>query len=301
MEVTSKSEKLWEGYFRDRLFALFVIGLSFFSAPELDLLLDWSGIILVILIPLLIAEILDRKNSFPISETFLNLGMPIGILGTAVGLVGVFETMSDTGVELSKTSIGVSTYYMLLTVFYGFLMSVLGFVLTDKKEMTSIRLPITSKSFYLVLFIFCLSVWLALSTGTGVRGAISLPSAILTAGLVIAFNLARKETGLAENLADASLASIVLGIIVTVVTLYGNFGQSPNYDYIEPHAYLEITAYACYTLLYGSFLYVFSFLLSLRTNEVHEINFKARNWHMLEAFSFFVFLTLAAPSIFELV
>ena len=113
MEVTSKSQTLWKGYFRDRLFALFVIGLSFFSAPELDLLLDWSGIILVILIPLLIAEILDRKNSFPISETFLNLGMPIGILGTAVGLVGVFETMSDTGVELSKTSLGVSTYYML--------------------------------------------------------------------------------------------------------------------------------------------------------------------------------------------
>ncbi|MBL6906226.1 MAG: hypothetical protein ISR27_11970 [Pseudomonadales bacterium] len=105
MEVTSKSQKLWKGYFRDRLFALFVIGLPFFSAPEQDLLLDSGGIIFVILIPLLIAEILERMNSFPISETFLNLGMPIGILGTAVGLVSVFETMSDTGVELSKTSI----------------------------------------------------------------------------------------------------------------------------------------------------------------------------------------------------
>ena len=59
MEVTSKSQKLWKGYFRDRLFALFVIGLPFFSAPEQDLLLDSGGIIFVILIPLLIAEILE--------------------------------------------------------------------------------------------------------------------------------------------------------------------------------------------------------------------------------------------------
>ena len=299
--MTSKFQKLWEGYLRDRLFALFVIGLPFFSAPKRDILLESSGFFFVILIPLIIAEILDRENSFPVSETFLNLGMPIGILGTAVGLVAVFETMSDTGIELSKTSIGASTYTMLVTVFYGFLISVLGFVLTDKKEKTRIKLPITSKSFYLVLFILCFTLSWALSNGSGVRGAISLPPAILTGGLVIAFNLARQETGLAENFADASLAAIVMGIIVTVATLYGSFGQSPNYDYIEPHAYLEITAYACYTLLYGSFLYVFSFLLSLRTNEIHEINFKARNWHMLEAFSFFVFMTLAAPSIFELV
>ena len=301
MEVTSKFQRLWEGYLRDRFFVLFVIGLLFVSAPELNLLLDPGGIILVVLTPLIIAEILDRENGFPISETFLNLGMPIGILATAVGLASVFEVLSDTGMEISKTGITTATYIMLVTVFYGFLMSVLGFVLTDKNEMTRIKLPITSKSFYLALLLVCLALWLNLAMANGVLGAINPLPAFLTAGLVIAFNLARKETGLAENLADASLAAIVMGIVVTVVTLYGNFEQSTNYDYIEPHAYLEITKYACYCILYGSFLYVFSFLLSLRTNEVHEINFKARNWHILEAFSFFVFMTLAAPSIFELV
>lgn len=301
MEVTYKFQKLWKSYLRDRFFALFVIGLPLVAAPELDLLLEPGGIIFVILIPSIIAEILHRKNSFPISETFLNLGMPIGILGTAIGLVAVFGFFSDTGVEISKEDIGASTYVMLVTVFYGFLVSALGFALTDKKKITRVELPITSKSFYLALFIFCITVLFTLESASGVRGAISLPPALLTTGLVIAFNLARKGTGLAENFADASLAAIVMGIIVTVVTLYGSFGQSPNYDYVEPHAYLEITGYACYCLLYGSFLYVFSFFLSLRTNEFHEINFKARNWHMLEAFSFFVFMTLAAPSIFSLV
>ena len=199
MEATSKFQKLWEGYLRDRFFVLFVIGLPFVSAPELNLLLDLGGIIFVVLTPLIIAEILDRKNSFPISETFLNLGMPIGILATAVGLVSVFETQSDTGLELSKTALSIATYIMLLTVFYGFLMSVLGFVLTDKDEMTRIKLPITSKSFYLVLLIFSLVLWLALAQGNGVLGAINPPPALLTAGLVIAFNLARKETGLAET------------------------------------------------------------------------------------------------------
>jgi len=53
--------------------------------------------------------------------------------------------------------------------------------------------------------------------------------------------------------------------------------------------------------LYGATLYIFSFLLSLRTGEIYGINFKLRNWHMLEAFSFYVFMTLAAPSLFSLV
>ena len=117
---------------------------------------------------------------------------------------------------------------------------------------------------------------MALPTGPGFGGALSRFPVILTGGLIIAFVLARQNTGLAENLADASLATIVMRIMISIVTLYSNFGPSSDYNFIEPHVFFQNTNYANYCLLYGASLYVFSFLLSLRTNEVDEINFTGK-------------------------
>ena len=83
--------------------------------------------------------------------------------------------------------------------------------------------------------------------------------------------------------------------------IYSSFGIEPNFRYIEAIQFVELANYANYGLLYGCGLYIFSFLLSLYTNEFNKINFKLKNWHMVEAFCFYVFMTLAAPSLFELV
>ena len=54
---------------------------------------------------------------------------------------------------------------------------------------------------------------------------------------------------LAENLADASLATIIMGITISIVTLYSNFGPSSDYNFIEPHVFFQNTNYANYCLL----------------------------------------------------
>jgi len=87
--------------------------------------------------------------------------------------------------------------------------------------------------------------------------------------------------------------------MLSLIELYGNINPV-NAPFIQPQLFFEISNYAHYCLMYGAAIYICSFLLSLRTNEFQDINFKARNWHMLEAFSFYVFMTLAAPGIFEL-
>jgi hypothetical protein len=248
-----------------------------------------------------IAEILEQKHGYLYSETLLVLGMPMGMVGVANGLVGVFGAYSETTIEIDVAGIGISAYFMLMTVMYGILTSAVGFVLADKNASVNLKLPISLPIFCLTFFIFCSMLAIALSFGPGFSGTLSRFPVILTGGLIIAFVLARKNTGLAENLADASLATIVMGITISIVTLYSNFGPSSDYNFIEPHVFFQNTNYANYCLLYGASLYVLSFLLSLRTNEVSDINFIGKNWHMLEAFSFYVFMTLAAPSVFELV
>ena len=299
--MTSKFQKSWKGYLRERSLSTFVFILPLFSVPDPKVLLEFGGIIFVLFTTTVIAEILEQKSGYPISDTYLVLGMPMGMVGVANGLVGVFGAYSETTKEIDVAGIGISAYIMLLTVMYGILTSAVGFVLADKNASNSFKLPVSLPIFYLTLFIFCSMLAMALPTGPGFGGALSRFPVILTGGLIIAFVLARQNTGLAENLADASLATIVMGIMISIVTLYSNFGPSSDYNFIEPHVFFQNTNYANYCLLYGASLYVFSFLLSLRTNEVGEINFTGKNWHMLEAFSFYVFMTLAAPSVFELV
>jgi len=301
MEVTSKFQKFWKGYLRQRSLSAFVFILPLFSVPDPKVLLEYGGIAFVLFTTTVIAEILEQKHGYPYSETLLVLGMPMGMVGVANGLVGVFGDYSETTREIDVAGIGISAYIMLLTVMYGILTSAVGFVLADKNASNNFKLPVSLPTFYLTLFIFCSMLAMALSSGPGFSGTLSRFPLILTGGLIIAFVLSRKNTGLAENLADASLATIIMGITISIVTLYSNFGPSSDYNFIEPHVFFQNTNYANYCLLYGASLYVFSFLLSLRTNEVSEINFRGKNWHMLEAFSFFVFMTLAAPSVFSLV
>ena len=131
---------------------------------------------------------------------------------------------------------------------------------------------------------------------------LSLKPLLLCLGLLVLFHLARaKQRGIAENIADASIATAITSIMIALIMLYSSFGSDPNFDNIGVNQFLELANYANYGLLYGGSLYIFSFLLSLYTNEFHKINFKLRNWHLVEAFSFYVFMTLAAPSLFELV
>ena len=49
--------------------------------------------------------------------------------------------------------------------------------------------------------------------------------------------------------------------------------------------------------MYSAILYVFSFLLTLYTDEKTEIDFPTKNWHLVETYTFFIFLVFAPISI----
>lgn len=55
--------------------------------------------------------------------------------------------------------------------------------------------------------------------------------------------------------------------------------------------------FASTSLMYSAILYVFSFLLTLHTDEKTEIDFPTKNWHLVETYTFFIFLVFAPISI----
>lgn len=300
--MTALSRKFWQDYLPDRIVFLLFFLVIFVSLPQPVLHLDVPSLILVVATTLIVAEILFWASGFPFSETMMILGMPLGLVGSAIGLVLVFGTSPLDQGNLSIEAMGTITRIMLLTVMYGVILCVLGYLLRKQQAKSAVALPIGIATLYSSLLIIILPVAVAMLSSQNIGVFYSPAPLFLSSGLVFLSFLARENgRGPAERIADASLAIIILGILISVVELYGSFGENQFNAFIEPQLFFNTANFANYGMLYGATLYIFSFLLSLRTGEIYGINFKLRNWHMLEAFSFYVFMTLAAPSLFSLV
>jgi len=302
-EKVSRLRKHWDDYLRDCviLFCVFFVSITLARVPAAYI--DPGTVIPVVLAPLFVSILLKKKHNFPISETLQSLGVPMGLLFSAIALVSIFDYQIERGEMIDVGAVGPIVSIMLLCVFYGVLMHAIGYLVSDKAHFSEASLPISSKSYFVCLGC-CLWCFLAATASTVSQieawWLFSLQPILLCLSISALFVFSKRQTGLAENLADASLMIVVVGVMLSLIELYGNINPV-NAPFIQPQLFFEISNYAHYCLMYGAAVYISSFLMSLRTNEFQDINFKARNWHMLEAFSFYVFMTLAAPGIFELV
>ena len=298
-EKVSRLRNHWDNYLRECviLFCVFFVSITLARVPLIYI--DPFTAIPVVFAPLAISILLKKNHNFPISETLQSLGVPMGLLSGAIGLVIIFYFQIQRGEMMVGEAVGPTISILLLSLFYGVLMHAIGYLVGDKAPLSEASLPISSKSYFV-----CLGCFLAAIAFLMLRieawWLFSLQPLLLCLSISALFVFSKRQTGLAENLADASLMIVVVGVMLSLIELYGNINPV-NAPFIQPQLFFEISNYAHYCLMYGAAIYISSFLMSLRTNEFQDINFKARNWHMLEAFSFYVFMTLAAPGIFELV
>ena len=300
-EKVSRLRKHWDDYLRDCviLFCVFFVSINLARVPAAYI--HPSSVIPVVLAPLFVSILLKKKHNFPISETLQSLGVPTGMLFSAIGLVVIFEAQIQRGEMIIGESLGPAISIMLLNVFYGVLMHAIGYMVSDKAYLSEAGLPISSKTYFACLgcFLAVFAYVVLLDMNIVWWWIFSLRPILLCFFISALFIFSKKWTGIAENLANSSLMIVIVGVMLSLIEFYGNINAIDD-PFMQPILFLEVSNYAHYCLMYGAAIYICSFLLSLRTNEFQDINFKARNWHMLEAFSFYVFMTLAAPGIFEL-
>ena len=294
--------KLSAEQWRDR--AIFIlIGITVYLAlplPERFTDDGFASLVLPLAVTGFVAEFLERLYKFPYGITLLSLAIPMGIISVSIGLVLNF--LNFTSGPMDVLSVGISATLMFQSLFYGLVLCIIGFSLYREEEIHLRLLPISIRTFlFLILYVYGW-IFMAMTLAGDFIDFISAKPFLLFLGISISFQIARaNKQGIAENIADAAIAGIIISIMIGIVMIYSSFGIEPNFRYIEAIQFVELANYANYGLLYGCGLYIFSFLLSLYTNEFNKINFKLKNWHMVEAFCFYVFMTLAAPSLFELV
>ena len=135
-------------------------------------LIDIPSFLIVVAVAIGGACLLKYGGNQPIAQSLLATGVPLGLIGSYIGVVVIVSRMQDGAAYL-----GNALAVMLLTALYGGLVSALGYAINDASS--SAIYPIKKR--YLV--IFSLSVIVLILMGIGENGELFFDPPILAAGL----------------------------------------------------------------------------------------------------------------------
>ena len=112
--------------------------------------------------------------------------------------------------------------------------------------------------------------------------------------------LTNRGVGNAENLADGAIVGTLISLAIGIFSLYLFLGDN-ELSNITMQEYLSAANYGNKGMFLGIYLYCIAYFLSLHTGESEKINFKLKNWHLVEAFTFYLFMTIGAPTVFDII
>jgi len=264
--------------------SFFLRALSGVSSRGLGLFINWFPLALGIVVPLSTAYYLHLRGQLPFGKLLCVMALPIGLLYTSVGLLGMATYLDD------YTKIGQASAILLLSAFYGGVLSAVGYLWDDGEFLPSDN-RISLVDLWLLQAAF-LALWLwAIDHAVGVGALLDLRvPALFSALFITAIYLAEdRDTPIATTIADASLAGVLLSLVISLIAW---FGSGEDLD-------RRAITFGSLGMAFGTYAYISAFILSLYTGGASSIDFAKKNWHLVEANTFFVFLLFVPQNIGE--
>ena len=264
-----------------------------FAVPELNTFIKATGAVVVAGLVLPAAFWLRFRANIPISKTVLVTAIPAGIMGTTVGFQAV---TASTGLSswsgLASLSAGAST--MSITVVYGGSLALVAYAFRGNNDhrLPAVNLATLLPCIIVIIVSISLAVIIDLNRGMTLADYVSLKVFSIYFGVFFLLLVGSASNNVAKILAEASITGTVLCIVIALIVWFAGLtvGTIPE----------DATNIATLGLLYGSFLFVISYYVSLLTGETDEINFDIKNWHLIESAALYILLVFAPPSIFEI-
>ena len=264
--------------------ALLLLGLSSASKSGLAIFTDIPSVQFV-LGPIVWASLyLYFRHSVSIFQTMKVLGIPVALAGGMLGLHGILQGLQD------PYAVGGAVALLLLCCFYGALVSAIGYFFCPNEDV-----PLSSKINGIDVLVsvlpFLLMMTLAMVSGVGISFFVNYGALALHVGMGLWAIFIRKDASksVTHCLADSSLVGV---LFILVIALIGWFQVSPDVDQMA-------LSFGCLGMLYGTILYVACYFFSLKSGDTHKINFAIKNWHLVEANTFFIFLVFAPVNLGE--
>ena len=271
--------------------AVFFIVVSFFlralsevSSRGLGLFVDLVSAALA-LIPAISAVVyLHFRRQLPFGKLLCILSLPIGLLYTGVGLLGMAAFANDYRL------IGPSAAILLLPALYGGVLSAVGHLWNDGEfDLSDNNISFVELCFLQTIFL-ALTIWaIDNAIGLSVLSDLRVPALFLSL-FILAIYLARdRDSPIATTIADASLAGVLLCLVVCLIAW---FGSAEDLD-------RRAITFGSFGMVFGTYAYTSAFILSLYTGGASSIDYAKKNWHLVEANTFFVFLLFVPQNVGE--
>ena len=247
-------------------------------------LLDVSSFLIVVAVAIGGACLLKYGGNQPISQTLLATGVPMGLISSYIGVVVLVSKIDD-----GTAYLGYALAVMLLTALYGGLVSALGYAINDASS--SAMYPIKKR--YLV--IFSVSVIALILMGIGENGELFFDPIIFSMYLTFILSflvLGRGKEHFTVVIADAALFASVIIIIFSLIFWFGIDSTADN----RGELIRETIVFSSLGVMYGSLIYLLTYIVSLGCVIEQRIDVKKMNWHLTEVNAFLLFLAFAPTS-----
>ena len=264
--------------------SLFLRALSEVSSRGLGLFVDSISAALAILAPLSAALYLHFRRQLPFGKLLCVMALPIGLLYTGVGLVGMAIFVDDY--EL----IGPTAATLLLKALYGGVLSAVGYLWNDREFVPSDKHISLVELCFLQVGFLALSLWaIDSAAGLSVLSDLRVPALFLSLFIVAIYLAKDSDIPIATTIADASLAGVLLSLVVSLIAW---FGSAEDLD-------RRAITFGSLGMVCGTYAYIAAFILSLYTGGASSIDYTKKNWHLVEANTFFVFLLFVPQNVGE--
>ena len=247
-------------------------------------LLDVPSFLIVVAVAIGGAFLLKYGGNQPIAQTLLATGVPMGLIASYIGVVIIVSNVDRYAANLS-----LALSILLLTALYGGLVSALGYAINDTSS--SALYPIKKR--YLV--IFSLSVIVLILMGIGENGELFFDPIIFSMYLTFILSflvLGRGKEHFTVVIADAALFASVIIIIFSLIFWFGIDSTVGN----RGELIRETIVFSSLGVMYGSLIYLLTYIVSLGCVIEQRIDVKKMNWHLTEVNAFLLFLAFAPTS-----
>ena len=249
-----------------------------------SVLLDVVSFVIVVAVAIGGACLLKYGGNQPISQTLLATGVPMGLISSYIGVVVLVSKIDD-----GTAYLGYALAVMLLTALYGGLVSALGYAINDASS--SAMYPIKKR--YLV--IFSVSVIALILMGIGENGELFFDPIIFSMYLTFILSflvLGRGKEHFTVVIADAAMFASVIIIIFSLIFWFGVDSTADN----RGELIRETIVFSSLGVMYGSLIYLLTYIVSLGCVIEQRIDVKKMNWHLTEVNAFLLFLAFAPTS-----
>lgn len=294
------------------LFLQFSLGPDNFLRTDSDIYhVNFGGVAVMVIFIIGFSSYISYKTLINFGYLLLIFSLPVAILKTFAEMVSLLATMDGNALEMTST---ISEFYTIFLV--GCFLSACGYFIDERQKFYETRTLSNLDVLFLFLLLVSFNIVNIYSvinrseyeisfevfwSGLAWLGVFSSLSIALS--LYVIFDRKSNDWKFLEYPRQVlSNSKLLLDAVMSVVLMSAIFGAIAFY-YTSQSSIESVsvtTEIGFLSMFYAVNIFILAMVTALRVERNFlELDFTKRNWHIIEAFAFLTFMSLAPPTMWD--